>query len=662
MPTHHAAQRGIATRIGAALCAAAVLAITAGCGQGDPALPEPETDTAAAETLTAEHVDAWLDQTLPGMLEEAGIAGATVAVVGDGQVVTTRGFGYADTGEGGAEPVEVDPAETLFRAGSVSKVFTAVAVMQLVERGELDLDADVAEYLDFELERRFDEDITLRHLLSHTAGFEERIGGLIGYGGEEIDLRDALATDPPEQVYRPGTTPSYSNYGNSLAGYIVQRISGVQFEEYVEVNVFEPLGMTSSSFRQPLPEDLLDRVSNGYMTDDGPAQDFEFVGTPPAGSLSITADDMAQFMLAQLGTHPDGIELLNSATREAMDTPALTEESLGAFAGAQRLTLGMFQEDQNGHRIVGHGGDTNWFHSHLNLYPADGAGIFVSFNSSGADGAVTLKLRADLLKGFADRYFPAETESPASPVDQTAAREDAELIAGTYYSSRGFHSTFLNTLDLFSTTEITALDDGRLYFEVDPGTAEPGVFEQVGDAVWREVGGDRTIAVRVEDGEVTGIVHDAAFTLLPMETDRAPGLWFLTGAAAVLLIGFLAWPVAAVYRRLRHRPGPGREGRLMRTLVRVGAGSTLLALAGWALIILTIVELQDPPVAAIRAVQALQLLGLLGMVPAVFKLIAEIRRKAGWRTVTATVITLLALSAVANFAIEFQMLSPNITY
>jgi len=655
MPPVEAPRRAFAVRIGAALGAAAILATTAACGQADPDLPGPET-AAAPEAFTQENVDAWLDATLPDMLEDNKIAGATVAVVGDGQVVTTRGFGYAD-----AAGVEVDPAQTLFRAGSVSKVFTATAVMQLVEQGELDLDADVSEYLDFELERGYDEDITLRNLLSHTAGFEERLTGLIAFDEKEVDLRAALAIDPPEQVYRPGTTPSYSNYGNSLAGYIVQQVSGVQFEQYIEDNIFKPLHLDSASFRQPLPEDLAERVSNGYIESDGPAQDFEYVGTPPAGSLSITADDMAQFMLAQLGTHPDGVELLTDATREEMFTPALTEETLGAFAEAQQLALGWFEEDQNGYRVVGHGGDTNYFHTHLNLYPDDGAGIFVSFNSSSADGATTLGLRSDLMAGFADRYFANETETAATVFDD-ATLEDAKQIEGTYYSSRGFHSTFLSAIDLFSTTEITALDDDRLYFAVDPGTAEPGVFEQVGDNLWREVDGERTIAVRIEDGQVTGIVHDAAFTLLPMETQRSLRLPFLIGGTAFLLIGLLAWPTAALYRKLRHRPGPGREGQLARTLVRVGAAVSLLALAGWVVLFLQILELQDPPAAAIRAVQILQFIGALGTIPAVFKLVGEIRRKSGWLPITVTVLTILAFSTVVNFAIEFQMLSPNISY
>ncbi|WP_035697461.1 serine hydrolase domain-containing protein [Glycomyces tenuis] len=666
MPAIQAAPRrkasGVATRIGAAFGVAAILATTAACGQTDPELPEPPSgDGAAPEELTQANVDAWLDETLPEELERNGIAGAVVSVVNDSAVLTNRGFGYADTGEDGSEPVEADPEDTLFRVASVSKVFTATAVMQLVEQGELDLDADVSEYIDFELEREYDDDITLRHLLTHTAGFEERIFGLIAYGDDPVDLRAVLATDPPEQVYRPGTTPSYSNYGNALAGYIVQRVSGETFEEYTENHIFEPLGMDSSTFRQPLPDHLSDRVSNGYLDGSGPAREFEMVGTPPAGSLSISANDMSQFMLAQLGSLPEQSLLLSDETREQMYTPALTEESLGAFAESERMTLGWFQEDRGGHRIVGHGGDSNFFHSHLQLYPDDGTGIFISLNSSGSEGADTVALRADFMDEFTDRYFPADAES-AETVDEAAMKENAERIAGTYVTSRGFQSTFMSALDLLMNTEITALDDGRLYFEADPGTGKPGVYEQIDEFTWREVGGDRTIAVRMENGEVTGIVHDAAFTLLPLDIDRAIGLPLLIGAAALLVLGLLAWPAGAIHRRLRKRPAPEREGRLMRVLVRVGAACTVLAIAGWVAIVVAIMGLTDPPAAAIRAVQALQLIGALGMAPAVVKLVGEIRRKSGWKPITGTVLTLLALSAVANFAIEFQLLSPNISY
>lgn len=672
MPASHTPPRrkanGVAVRIGAAIGAAAVLAATTACGQTDPDLPEPPSGgDAAPEELTRADVDAWLDDTLPAALEEHGIAGAVVAVVHDGAVVTTRGFGHADTGEGGTDPVEVDPEDTLFRVASISKVFTATAALQLVEQGELDLDTDVSAYIDFELNRSYDEDITLRHLLSHTAGFEERLQGMFAPGDGPVDLREPLATDPPEQVYRPGTTPSYSNYGNALAGYIVQRVSGETFEEYTENHLFEPLGMDSSTFRQPLPEHLRDRVSNGYVDGSGPARPFETVGTPPAGALTMSATDMARFMLAQLGSLPEQT-LLSDQTRELMFSPALGEESLGGFVEADRMTLGWFEEDRGGHRILGHGGDTDLFHSHLHLYPDDGAGVFISLNSTGNEATATVGLREEFMDGFADRYFPGEPgtdaadEAAPAAFDEATMKENAERIAGAYTSSRNFHSTFLSVFDLLMKSEITALDDGRLYFANYPATGQPAVYEQIGESTWREVGGDRTIAVRMEDGEVTGIVHDSAFTLLPIGPDRTAWLPMLVGAAALLLLGLLAWPAGAVYRKARKRPSPEREGRAMRVLVRVGAACTLLAFAGWAAIMLAIGGFADIPTAAIRAVQALQVIGALGMVPAVVKAIGEIRRKAGWKPVTGTVLMLLALSTAFNFAVQFQMLSPNISY
>ncbi|GAB3661854.1 serine hydrolase domain-containing protein [Glycomyces tarimensis] len=649
---------GPATRIAAALAAAALAATTAACGQGD--LPDTEaanTSSATAEELTETNVDAWLDDMLPAELEQRGIAGATVAVVHDGAIVTARGYGHADTGEG----VAVDPEQTLFRPGSVSKLFTATAVMQLVEQGVLELDTDIEQYIDFTLPREFDADITLRHLLTHTAGFEERLHGMIGTGDEPVDLREAMTTDPPEQVYEPGTTPAYSNFGNGLAGYIVERAGGMPFEDYIQRNVLEPIGMTSSTFHQPLPDDLAERMSSAYDLASGPARPFEMISPPPAGSLSATATDMAQFMLAHLGDLPEQYSLLSEETLELMHAPALTEDTLGDLADAPRMTLGFFDESRNGHRVIGHGGDTNYFHSHLQIYPDDGAGIFVSLNSNGHDARGTLELRSALTDAFADRYFPADGDAP-EPVDEETMRANAEAVAGTYTSSRGFHSTFLSTVELLQPVEVSALDDGRLLFEPDPGTGSPAVYEQIGDTLWQEVGGQRTVATRVQDGEVTGIVHDGAFTLLPVDTDRRIGLPVLIASAAVLVIGLLAWPIAAIVRRVRRRPAPERDGRLPRILVRVAALGAVLALAGWVFTVLTIMSLQDVPAAAIRTVQVLQLIGVAGIVPAAFVVVRDFRRKAGWRAWVPSVLMLLALSGIMNFAVEFQLLSPNISY
>nr|BFF17754.1 hypothetical protein GCM10025730_12750 [Promicromonospora thailandica] len=317
----------------AALALALTVGAPAAAASADEPVPPPRISApAGAHTLDQRDVDAWLDGLLPSALESAGIAGGVVTVVDDGEIVTTRGYGYADTGTTGGEAVPVDAENTLFRPGSVSKLFTATAVMQLVESGDVDLDTDIAEYVDFEVPRRFDEPITLRTLLTHTAGFEEVVDGLVT--SEAPVLREALAQDPPEQVYRPGTVPAYSNYGNALAGYVVERVSGTPFEEYVRRNVLEPAGMASSTFEQPLPAALRGRMSHGYASSADAPGPFEIVGAPPAGALTASAPDMARFMLAQLGEPTSGRPLLQPATLDLMHAPALDETSLGNLAAA----------------------------------------------------------------------------------------------------------------------------------------------------------------------------------------------------------------------------------------------------------------------------------------------------------------------------------------
>ena len=195
---------------------------------------------------------------VPYALAAGDIAGAVVVVVKDGAVLVQKGYGHADV----EARTPVDPAATLFRPGSVSKLFTWTAVMQLVEQGKLDLDADVNQYLDFEIPARDGTPVTLRQAMTHTTGFEEQIRALITADPDEITpLGDALKYWVPERIHVPGATPAYSNYATALAGYIVERVSGESFDDYIERHSFQPLGMDRSSFRQPLPAPLLANMS-----------------------------------------------------------------------------------------------------------------------------------------------------------------------------------------------------------------------------------------------------------------------------------------------------------------------------------------------------------------------------------------------------------------
>ncbi|WP_017594501.1 serine hydrolase domain-containing protein [Nocardiopsis potens] len=646
-----------------ALKAAAVLAagVCAGGAGAAAAPPAPPAQASAAADLTGEDVDAWLDGLVPEALERTGIPGAAVSVVHGGEIVTARGFGDADTGAGGGEAVPVDAEETLFRPGSVSKLFTATAVMRLVEDGKADLDADIADYLDFEVPAAYGEPITLRHLLTHTAGFEERIAKMSLPAGTEPDLRAYLA-DPPEQVYAPGTVPAYSNYGNALAGYIVERIAGVPFEEYVRRNVLEPAGMDSSTFAQPLPAELEDRVAEGYADGAAPAPPFEIVPAVPAGGMTSSATDMARFMLAQLG-EPAGEPLLAPGTLELMHAPALGEETLGALAAGPRMTLGFFEQDRNGRRILGHGGDTRYFHSHLQIYPDEGAGIFVTLNGGGDAPTDHLDLRAEIMDGFADRYFPARDGGEAE-AEPTAA-EHAAAAEGVYETSRSSRTTFMNLLGLVGgQTRITAQEDGTIALTPDPATMRPAVYEEVEPWVWREVGGQRLLAMRVEDGRVQAIGYDAAFSLLPIgpARDAAVALPMAAASVLVLLTAAVSWPVGEVLRRRAGRPRRDRAGRTARVLTRAGAVGALVGLAGWTGAFLQVARFQPVAEETLHAFLVAQLIGVTAVVPAAAVLIGDLRRRAGWKRCLGGALVLLALAGTACFAVLFNLLSFDMTY
>ena len=661
------------------LAAGAVIALTTGCGATMPSTaPAPPVAGPAADGEPTEaDVNAWLDGLVPAALETEGIAGAAVSVVHDGEILTSRGYGNSDTGvgyeyeetaAGDIVTTPVDPDLDLFRAGSVTELLTATAVMQLVEAGELDLDTDVAEYVDFTLNTSFDEPVTLRHLLTHTAGYEEVIADLVLPYGTEPDLRAAVADAPPEQVYEPGTVPAHSDYGYALAGYVVERAVGVSYAEYVDENVLAPLGMNSSTTRQPLPDDPSLSLSNGYATDDGRPQDFEIVAGAPAGSLSTTATDMARFMLAHLDAGgDDGPSVLSRETLDLMHAPALDEDALGGLAEGPRMTLGFFEEDRNGHRIIGHGGDTSFFHAHMQIYPEDDTGIFIGLNSSGHERTSTLQLREAVMFGFADRYFP-EQEQEEPPPDGGEVSEGPErrahAVEGSYITSRSMHSTFMKSLDVFQETRVAVRPDLTLLVSPGPETGRPTAYEEIDPWVWREVEGQRLLTARVEDGHVEALGHGSAFSLLPVEPERsaATALPVLVPSIGVLILVVLSWPIGALTRWRLSLPGRDRPGRLARVLTRITVGATLVACAGWVLAVMAIMDLREVSPLILRAVQVAQAVGVIGVVPAAVVVFDDVRRRAGWLRCAGGVLVLAALAGCAWFAVSFNLLVPDISY
>lgn len=676
----------------------------------------PGSSTSQGETaenlLTRDNVDAWLDDLVGSAIETTGIPGATVSVVANGQVLTERGYGLADTGSGDTPARDVDPGETLFRIGSVSKVVTATAVMQLVEQGRLDLDADVQEYLDFDLPTP-EGAVTLRHLLSHTAGFEERIQGLIGEPGSEPVLRDVVSIDPPVQVFAPGTTPSYSNYGNTLAGYIVEHVSGEPFDDYLQRHVFDAAGMTSSSSAQPLPADLDARLARGYPDVSQPALPTEVVGTAPAGSISATATDMAIFMLGHLDALPEERRILKPETLTEMHSPALEADQLGSFAEGRRMDLGFFDDSTPGLSAFGHDGDTQVFHTAMRLFPEKKAGIFISLNGNGRGGLDAYELRGAVLDGFGDRYLRAVDANTTGDLAPAAIERDAraevtskaDALAGTYGGSRIPFRNPGALLGLSGQITIVAQPDGTVSVTPRPTGIGTAVYENVGPDLWREVGSTDVIATRTENGQVQAFTWGASFTMLRLDAAHTAGVAIpiLITSLVVLLLFVLSWPVGALRRRrtaaaaantsrtsgdsgasaLSSNPRiatssatentsrslPRVAGnfwtRLPVFLSRIGAVAVLLAMVGWAVVAVPVLSYQDVPAVALRAVQVLQLAGVLAVLPAAVSVVLSviaIRRPTDVLTVAGRLVVLFALVGVAWFAIAHQLLSMDVSY
>ena len=560
------------------------------------AAPPPSPDAATGPAVTPAHIlsaadaEAWLDGYFPYALHAADIAGAVVVIVKDGQVLLEKGYGYADFGRS----IPVDPKSTLFRWGSTSKLFTWTAVMQLVEQGKIDLDADVNQYLDFKIPSREGKPITMRNIMTHTAGFEERLQGLIGVEADGVQPLDRfLKQYVPSRIFAPGETPAYSNYAAALAGYIVARVSGMPFDDYMDQHLFEPLQMPNSTFRQPLPERLKPQLSTGYQAASLPAKPFEIVGPAPAGSLASTGDDMSHFMIAHLqnGRYGSG-QILKPGTAGQMHDTALT-----LLPQVNRMVLGFYEDNYDGHRVIAHGGDTQWFHSDMHLFIDDGVGLLVSVNSVGKDGAAQ-EVRSQLFHEFADRYLPGPTAD--GKVDAKTSAEHARMIAGRYSVSRRAESSFVSLLYL--SLQATVADNGDGTISVSSATSPSGVplrWREIAPLVWRAEHGKDLLAARFEDG---GVVRFAFGEESPIEVyDRTPwprsaGWWLPVIAISVvtLLLTTLAWPVSALTRR---RYGAsyaltGLDARAHR-LVRIAAAACALTFSGWVVLVITMTSNLD---------------------------------------------------------------------
>jgi CubicO group peptidase (beta-lactamase class C family) len=617
----------------------------------------PESSPQRAHEMTAADVEAFLDGILPLQLKRDDIAGVTVAVVKDGKLLFAKGYGYADVEKN--KPVSAQ--ETLFRPGSVSKLFTWTAIMQLFEQGKLDLDRDINDYLDYKIPEAFGKPITLKNILSHTPGFEEQIKDLFSVDATSPNLGQYLKTHIPARIYPPGTVPAYSNYATAIAGYIVERVSGRPFEEYIVENIFKPLKMNRSTFTQPLPSNLTPLMSNGYRLGSDAPEPFEVINPFPAGSLSSSATDMAQFMIAHLeeGQLDDG-RILKPETARLMHS-----RLFGLDDAANAMCYGFYEESRNGHRIIGHGGDTVYFHSDLHLVLDQKVGFFVSYNSAGRADSPG---RSNVWEAFLNRYYPYV--APAA--NSATAKDDANAASGTYTLSRRSDTSFLKTASLISQFTVSPVGDGDIEIPQLTGpNGKPKRWQAVGPMTFVERGGqDKLIFKPDESGRMQMVLPYPFFIGQKMGTlQNGKLLLTVLGISLFLmLLTLILWPIGWFVRRhYGHKLELTKSERWLRILVRIVFALDLIFIAAlFALVTYGLTHLEifsDRGNTWFRLIQIVGILGAIGTLAALINaVLAWIgKRRSIWGKLQATIM-LLACLGVLWFAFAGNLLRFSSTY
>lgn len=624
----------------------------------------------AADTSqpTESDLHTWLDGMVPYAMKRGRIAGGVIVVVRDGHIILQQGYGYSDV----ARRTPVDAQQTLFRVGSISKLFTWTAVMQLVEQGKIDLDRDIASYLDADMLADFDQPITMRHLMTHTAGFEERIKGMLAADPSEfMPLREYVKVSLPPPVAAPGEVPAYSNYGAALAGYIVERISGQDFNDYLDQAVFAPLGMTHSTSRQPLPTQLAQSMSHGYKTSASRPWYFELIAAP-AGGVTATGADMAQFMIAHLAAaRGESNSLLQAGTAALLHNSPSTP-----MLGLNGVSLGFVVNSQQP-RIIGHGGDTQVFHSDLKLFLENGVGWFAAFNSTGTDRAANELLKA-LSEGFARQYFlSAELEDGEArrPTVPTAAEHARQIAAaGRFERSRGRADTFFGSLSsLFGQQSFVINADDTISIASAVGAdGVPKRWREVAPYVWREIDGRQQLVARVRDGRVQAIGMDSLAgtgLLLPVPSSRSSA-WILPTlllAVTVLIVTAIHAPVAALVRRhYGARLVMSPAASLWRALSRAAVIANLSLLAGWVFVLRK--GLNDFSLFTSAFDPWIRSLQVLGWIAAILSAAAVWNAWLSWRSPQVTSMRVansviaVACCVMAWFAFAFNLVTLGVDY
>lgn len=559
-----------------------LVALTIGClGTSGVSYAEPPQ---YGETIDRDKLESFVNGVVGAYMKNQGIVGSVVSVVHNGEIVFSKGFGYADIGKG----LKANNTSTVFRVGSISKPFVWTSIMQLKEQGKLRLDDDIRDLItSFDVELDFDEPVTVLDLMNHAAGFEDTVlGHLWESDPENLEpFIEYTGKVQPKQVRKPGQMFVYCNHCNALAAVAISDITGMDYESYVEENIFAPLGMTHSSVREPwgdnlptapLPQRLIDQSVKGYSVKNGVPEEgrYYFVHkVGPTGAMVTTADDMAHFMLAHLQDGElNGTRILQTQTAQEMHkrSYSMAEDMTG-------VAHGFWEADVGGYRSYGHSGGLIEHQSDMKIVPELGLGVFISTNT-----ITGWELAGDLTELIVKEFFPKPTPAE-TPAPAANAAEDLEKYAGSYILGRRSHTTLERFMTLLlMSTNVSVTDDG--YLIVKGATVPAAKYVQIAPDKFQALG-DGSKLKFTQDTEGKDVM---LFSHSPFSAHERIGFFqsmsWLYGVLILSLLVFIVVLAKALIRRIYKQSLPSTpKEKLARTMLLSGAGLwiiTIVALLG----------------------------------------------------------------------------------
>lgn len=521
------------------------ISVTVFSGKADAA----EAIKASPSGIAVSELEGFVDSYVEKYIGKT-VAGASITIVKDDNVVLSKGYGYADV----ENRIAVDAATTVFEWGSISKLFVWTAVMQLAEEGKIRLQEDIRSYLPdgFLTKLRYEEPITMLHLMNHNAGFEDNVFDVCYPSADMVvSLEEGLRLGEPAQIYRPGQVVAYSNYSTSLAAYIVERLTGISFDQYVNEHIFAPLGMGASSIHPFFADNpaLPDSKAYGYtLAGEGKfaLSDWNYMSLYPSGGINGTAEDLTSFAMALLPRE--------GAASPLFKNPDILTEMLSQSYSASENMLHIahgFWEFPGEKRGLTHGGNTIAFSSNFHIVPEERFAVIVLTNQE-----AELDICYGLTSALAGGGTPAASEGNLP---------DSKALEGAYLSARRSVTGFLSVYPYLGLLHVQATGSNSIRLDITGLTAEyvqtaPYVYEKTGGHVLFDI--YRQLYFQVEEGNVVQISASIA-DYLPLPKGRtAPYLTFYTAAALLCVLYFLVMPVALpVWWRASKRRSRSLAGR-----------------------------------------------------------------------------------------------------